>query len=173
MRATDLSRLALIAACGLYGASAFADEKPQDKPQLTPEQMQMKVYETISRSAGAIDQCTQAYLTEYPAANGNVELTAVIVKDGSVGQATASTQLEGARNLRPCLEKVPKGWKFFPIGSDSEKLVVVVHVKKGQKFVLRKPGEEAKPRPGEGPQEEGFIGFMPNFLPGGWAENPK
>jgi hypothetical protein len=171
--------LAVIGTSLAFGSISFAQEeaKPADpgqapaKPAMTPEQMQMKVWQTVSGSGAAIDRCTDAYLKEYPTASGNVQLKATVVKDGTVGQASADTSLDGARNLRPCIEKVAKGWKLPPLQTESEQLSLTVVVKKGTKFSLRKPGEkdEQKPAAGGGQQDEGFM----DFLPRSWSESPK
>ena len=74
-------------------------------------------------------------LTEYPTADGQVMLQTAVAKDGSVAQVTAVTSLEGARNLRPCLEKIAKGWRFPPHnGEKPAPLTLPVRVKKGSRL---------------------------------------
>lgn len=138
---------------------------------MKPEQAQLMVYNALMGSAPAIDQCTSAYLTEYPSGVGKVVLDCVVAKDGSVAHAEAKTSLEGARNLRPCLERVAKGWKLPPIGSkEVDKLTIAVEVKKGVKFTLLKPGEKPpEPKPGASQPEPGIV----QFLPKAWTEGPK
>jgi hypothetical protein len=143
------------------------DASAQDakKKEAAMLELQVKVYNMLSGSSGAIDACTTAYTTEYPAADGKVQLEATVVKDGTVSVSTAQTTIDGARNLRPCLEKIAKGWKFPPLNKDgSEKMTLTIPVKKGTKFVLQKPGEKQGAAQQE--QPEGFLMFLPeSFLP--------
>lgn len=133
-------------------------------PPLSKEQVQEKVYAVLRGSASQIDACTEAYTTEFPGSTGKAQLTAFIQKDGTVLKSEVSTALEGARNLRTCLESVARKWKLPPIHSEQEKLNLTIAVKKGQKFSLLKPGEKKPEQPGQAPQpaeEDGFVGFLP------------
>jgi hypothetical protein len=139
----------------------------QAKPA-TPAEIEAKTYQVLLGAAPAIDQCTAAYSAEYPAEVGKVQLALTVQKDGSVAQVTAATTLQGARNLRPCLESVAKKWKLPAINTESEKLALTITVKKGVKFTLKKPGEKAaEGQTQSGAQEEsGFLQFTPEgFTP--------
>jgi len=163
---TILVRRAALLSLFFGAAPAFAEEPAPAKAGPSPKEVEMKVHETLAASAPAIDACTAAYTNEYPAAAGKAVIDATVVKDGSVGQAAVNTALEGARNLRLCLERVAKGWRLPPIHGESEKLTLTINVKKGARFSLLKPGE--KPAPGQ-PQAEQQDGFV-SFLPQSWAE---
>src|SRR5688572_11132118 len=134
-----MTSLSLVVALAFLAQSAPAEKK------LTPEEVQQKVYQALMASAGAIDACNERYLVENPTESGKVELTATIIKDGTVPAAQANSALPGGRDLRPCLEKVAKSWKLPPIHVETEKLSLTVNVKKGVKFKLRKPGEKEAP----------------------------
>jgi hypothetical protein len=159
-----LSLLGIAALLGMASV-ASAEDKPVDGKEAA-----LAAWKTINGSGPQIDQCTQAYIGEYPATDGSVKLQITVVKNGTVGTAAVNTSLEGARNLRPCLEKVAKNWKFMPLATETEQLALTIPVKKGQKFVLKKPGEKSEPTaPGQEKQEETVF----DFLPSTWTESPK
>jgi hypothetical protein len=141
-------------------ALVFLSQVPEQKV-MSPEEVQAEVHKTLAASAGAIDACTTAYLTEYPASDGKVAISAIVGKSGAVGSATANTTLDGARNLRPCLESVAKKWKFPPVQRDAEPLSLTIVVKKGVKFTLKKPGEKDQAPASGAPADEGFVTFTP------------
>lgn len=151
-----------------FAALLALGQVPEQKP-MTPEEVHAAVVKTLMSTAGAIDACTAAYVAEYPTGEGKVTLDVTVVKSGAVGNAVAKTSLDGARNLRPCLETVARKWKFPPIHRESEPLSLTVAVKKGAKFVIRKPGEKApEPAPGQpSTEEEGFVQFTPQAWGGG------
>jgi hypothetical protein len=152
----------------LVGAStALAEDAAQQAAQKQAEEL---VHRSISATSAAIDACNDAYTAEYPAAQGSARIDVKVAKDGTVAQATVTVNLEGARNLRPCLERVAKGWRFPAHGqADAQPLSMTVPVRKGAKFVLKRPGdksEPAKPAAGGGAQEESLVDFMPT----GWGD---
>lgn len=177
---------ALIGLAGVGGAIAQSPgqdraapaegDGPSDPASAARQRLEAELilWRTLMGTASAIDACTQAYASEFPDASGTVELRSEVMKDGTVGRATARTSLEGARNLRPCLERVAKGWRFPPIAKDGEPLSLQIPVKRGNKFFIAKPGEkdEASAAPSERP-EEGFLQLIPEFLPSTWVESPK
>jgi hypothetical protein len=141
--------------------------QPATKP-LTPQEIQSKVFAILSGAGPQIDACTEAYTNEFPANAGKVDVAVYIVKDGTVSKAEVSTTLDGARNLRPCLEAVAKRWKMPPINVEQERLNLTIQVKKGVKFALAKPGEKAAQQGGETkPEEQGFVSFLPQSFGGG------
>jgi hypothetical protein len=137
----------------------------QAKP-LTPAEIQEKVYKTLTAAGPAIDSCTEAYSNEFPTEVGKVELAVTVVKDGTVGPVVVNTALNGARNLRLCLEYAAKKWKFPPINTEAEKLSLTIAVRKGLKFALPKPGEKKADAPvGQKQEDTGFVSFTPS----GWS----
>ncbi|MBK8013474.1 MAG: hypothetical protein IPK13_19230 [Deltaproteobacteria bacterium] len=151
-------------------AGQNASPKVTTAPRPSAKDIEQQVIGAIARTAGAIDACNDAYIGEYPAAKGTVSLTAGVERPGTVSTASAETSLEGARNLRYCLERVARSWRFPPLttGKEKEDLTITIPIAKGAKFKLKKPGEkeqESKPAAGKKPRE-GFIRFLPeSFLP--------
>ncbi len=144
---------------GVVGLSSLA------APSLAaPEgSVQKKVRMMLNASGKTIDQCTERYLSEYPKADGKADITATVVKNGTVASAKVDTSLEGARNLRYCLERAAKTWKFPPHGGESEKMSLTVEVRKGLQFKILAPGEKPPARAGKKPS--GFLRMVPT----GWS----
>jgi hypothetical protein len=165
---------AAIASLFLVSTPALAEDPPKEMTEAQKKaaamEVQMKVYNMLMGSAGALDACTTAYTTEFPNNSGKATVQVKIIKDGSVMTANVETQLEGARNLRSCLESVARKWRFPPLQKESDQVSLTVQVKKGQKFTLRKPGEQAQQQQQQQQQpsgDEGFMQFLPeSFLPG-------
>ena len=155
--------LALYLAAGWVAAASPA-------PDLNPAQLQ--VIERINATGPAIDRCVTRYLAEYPEARGRVALSVVVGEAGRVTTARASTQLPGARHLRPCLQQVARGWKLPPPEAEQARLNLQVSVRKGAKFRLKKPGEERRRAPSKDDEkDEGFYKMQPagwGFTPSGW-----
>jgi hypothetical protein len=135
-----------------------------------PDDVEMKIWSALTASAPAIDQCTDAYTGEFPNEAGKVQIDCTIAVQGVVAKVVATTTLQGARNLRPCLERVAKTWRLPP-PKNPEKMTLMINVKKGVKFALRKPGTAAPKEEAPPPQnaEEGFL----QFLPSNWVEDAK
>lgn len=159
---------------GFVLASAFALASiAQAPPSNQNQEGALAAWKAISSTSSMIDACTEAYTAEYPNNAGTARIQATVGKDGTVEKAVVTTTLEGSRNLPPCLERVAKSWKLPATGGEaSTPLSLTVQVRKGVKFVLKKPGEKAQApkQPGQ-PQEETVVDF--NFLPGSWTENPQ
>lgn len=138
-------------------------------PRPSAKEIEAQVIGAIARTAGAINACNDAHIGEYPAAKGTVSLTASVGRPGTVSTASAETSLEGARNLRYCLERVAQSWRFPPLttGKDKEDLTITIQIAKGAKFKLKKPGEQDESsKPAAKKEREGFIRFLPeSFLP--------
>jgi hypothetical protein len=130
--------------------------------------LEKKIIGVLNGKGPQMDQCVERYLEEYPAADGGVQLKMEIGKGGVVVEATADTTLEGARNLRPCIAKVAKGY-VFPEPARAEKVTLTINlvVKKGAKFKLYGPGE-SPPKP-EAREGEPIFHFMPT----GWTATPE
>ncbi|MCK6548294.1 AgmX/PglI C-terminal domain-containing protein [Myxococcota bacterium] len=147
--------------------AAFAQDAAQ---QAAAKQAEEQVYRAIGATASAIDACNDAYVAEYPASQGTAKIEVKVAKDGSVVGASVTTALEGARNLRPCLERVAKSWRFPAHGADQpQPMSMSVPIRKGAKFVLKRPGDKAEPAKaaaGGGAQEETIVDFMPT----GWGD---
>jgi hypothetical protein len=131
---------------------------------------QIDVWKVVSGSASAIDRCTERYLDEFPDQKGMVTIAVEVSGEGRV-KSKATSKLQASRNLTVCLEDVARGWRFPALGPTIKlSSSLPVHVGKGIKFILAKPGE--KPKPAATPQEqqsEGFVRFAPSFTPG-WSE---
>ena len=164
-RVTLISLMLLTNAIG--AGAALGEGKKKKAPAMTEKEAQMAAWKAIASSAGAIDGCTKQYLSEYPASQGKVDIAVTLAENGAVSKARATTGLEGARHLRPCLERVGKGWKFPPVSKANQTLNITVPVLKGAKFSLLKPGEKPKPKEKKSKKKaEGFI----RFLPGAWGK---
>ena len=140
----------------------------QDEGKAEPpkkEAIQRKLIEVINSQAGSVDACTGRYVSEYPKANGTASIELKVNKEGAVARATITTSLAGARNLRLCLEKVAKAYRFPP--PESDELVTLsfqVLVKPGAKFKMYMPGEEPKAEQAEQRPPSFF-----KLLPTGWS----
>lgn len=140
----------------LVASPALAEEEAKEKPKtrkLTEAErkdLEKKIIGTLNSKASAIDGCVKRHLTEYPDANGKVSLAIDVDGKGKVPKASATTPLPGARNLRPCLERVAKGYDFpVPEGFVPTTLKIDVPVEKGVSFKLYAPGEAPEPKKGE------------------------
>ncbi|MEM6860153.1 MAG: hypothetical protein AAF627_05320 [Myxococcota bacterium] len=134
-----------------------------------------KVITAINVSAPRIDACVARYTEEYPQADGVAQLQVVVDETGKVSEAQASTSLEGARLLRPCLASAAETWKLPPPSKPNATLSVKVRVAKGRRFKLLTPKEQAQAaadaqrRAAEAAskEDEGFVN-VGTFLPSGW-----
>lgn len=148
--------LLFVLGTSLLASSALAEEAQDDKA------VQKKVIAVLNGKGAQIDQCVDRYVDEFPAADGTLTLTIKVGKEGAVTDATVDTKLGGARNLRPCVAGVAKGYEFPP-PSKEVSLTLTLVVKKGAKFRLYGPGETPPaPKPSDPP------GPVFNFMPFGW-----
>jgi hypothetical protein len=162
--------LFFLGAAGVASAQAPAD--PKGKPpaanaqKTTSPEFQLAVWQAISGSSGAIDNCVARYVEQWPDRTGQASIRFEVAADGKIKDAKVETSLQQAYALTNCLRDVAKGWKLpAPGGTVSSQLGVKVH--KGAKFSLLKPGEKPpEPKPGE-PQPEGFMSFTPTWSEGG------
>lgn len=141
----------------------------QAAPPMNAEQI--KVIDSINATGPAIDACVNKYLTEYPSQRGHVMLAVSVNAEGKVASSKATTSLEGARNLRPCLEAVGKTWTFPPPKDKTADLNLKIGVMPGTRFRLRKPGDPPPEPKAEPKPEPGAVKLQPTgwgFLPGGW-----
>lgn len=130
----------------------------------TPEErkaLEVQIIGVLNGRGVQMDQCTERYLTEYPEQKGSVALAMSVDPSGKVLSATAQTGLTGARNLRPCIEAVAKGY-IFPTtkGDKPAPINLTIPVEKGAKFKIYPPGEAPKPKEGP-PPSSGFLRFTP------------
>ena len=145
----------------LASASAWAAPAEDGKA------LEKKIIGILNGKGPQMDRCVERYLAEYPTADGTLTLTMKVGKAGAVVEASADTKLPGARNLRPCVAGVAKGYEFpAPSKEEGVTLTLSLVVKKGAKFKLYAPGE-APPKPKEGEPEPLF-----KFLPQGWTPQP-
>ncbi len=144
------------------------EEDKKDKASAETHKVHMKVWRVLDGAKKEIDGCTARYVEEYPKAKGTARVSTTVQKDGRVSKASVSTSLEGARNLRACLEKIARGWRFPEPQAESADFSFELVVQKGVKFSLLKPGEKPKDRPKEGKGDQGFIKFVGRWLPPGW-----
>ncbi|MCS6760529.1 MAG: AgmX/PglI C-terminal domain-containing protein [Candidatus Devosia euplotis] len=153
-----MKRLAL----ALLLVSSTASAAPEAK-KMSPEQAQEKVRQTLNASGGAVDACTARYVAENPAKPGMADVKVEIAEDGSVSKGTVNTTLPGARNLRSCLERVAKSWRFPKPGGPGQKFTLNIPVKANVKFRMLSEAEKKAMTPKEKKERGGFMTFMPNF----------
>lgn len=152
LRRTGLT-LALLT---LAGAAYAEEDKPKTKavpaPAVTQSKVfQMAMYKEISGSSGAIDTCTAKYVDAFPENEGAANVWFSLSEDGAVAKAKVTTSLNSQDNLRRCLRDIALGWKFPKIGPNKVESTIKVHVKKGVKFEMIKPGQKpGKEGAGEG-----------------------
>lgn len=145
---------------GLLLAPPVATAAPSgaQKPETALEKQIRRV---LNAKGPAIDACVKRYLVEYPEAKGTAQLKLAIDDEGKVPKAEVSTKLTGARNLRPCLERVGESLQFPKPerkggGGD---ITLTIPVEQGAEFEIPPPGakrEAQKKRP------SGFMRFVPN-----------
>ena len=140
----------------LLGFVLAATPPPADAPKtrkMTAEEkkaFEKKLVTAINAGGPGIDGCVARYSKEYPQSDGTVRLNMTVGLDGRVSGADAQTGLKGARNLRPCLERVAKGLKFpAPKTAKPVQMGISVPVKKGAKFKLYAEGEAPPPKKDE------------------------
>lgn len=126
---------------------------------------QLRVYTTLSGSAGQIDACTERYTAEFPDRKGEATIKVKVAEDGRVQDASATSGLQSSDRLTTCLSSVGRLWRF---ADGPFELSLPVPVAKGQKLRLKKPGEKdpPPPAPGQPPaakDDEGFIRFTPSW----------
>ena len=134
-------------------------------------EFQLEVWKVITASAPQIDRCTERYTEEFPDRKGTVKIMVEIPPDGRVRTAKVESELRASQNLTGCIKDVARSWRFPAIDPAKVSSTLAVHVAKGQKFAMRKPGEkepEAK-RP-EKPADEGFLRFTPSTWDGAESE---
>jgi hypothetical protein len=162
MRRSILFVAAALSLAGPATAQNAPDKAPAAKqvdPKEAAKQADIKVRTALNAAGGSIDACTDRYLSEYPAADGKADIALTVLKNGMVQKATVEVGLEGARNLKPCLEAAGRGIKFPDVANDGATLKITVPIKKGAKFRVPMPGDP--PPEGAKPQDEGFVQFLP------------
>ncbi len=127
-----------------------------------------RVRKTLNASGSSIDACNTRYLSEYPKAQGKADVSVFVGPKGKVTKASIKTSLEGARNLRYCLEQVAKGWTLPKEYAGPKPMNLSVPIQAGVKFKILAPGE--KPPPGQPPQARTVIKFTGKKFTPGWNQ---
>lgn len=163
-RLTILLVLAFVATAG----PALAEKMSQEQQNA----LQAKLIGVLNSRGAEIDRCTERHLGEFPEAKGKVDVAMKVGMDGKVRKATVATRLSGARNLRPCIERVVKTYVFAPTKTETVDLNITVPVVKGAKFRLYGPGETPKTAK-SAPAQQGYIRFTGRSWTRGWNSKDK
>ncbi len=147
---------------------AFAEKMSKEQQKA----LQSKLTAVFNSRGPQLDRCTERYLEEFPEAKGKVDVTMKVLIDGKVSKATVTTRLSGARNLRPCIERVVKTYVFGPTKTETLDLTIAVPVAPGVKFRLYGPGEKPE-RSAATPPQEGYIRFQGRSWTPAWNSNTK
>jgi hypothetical protein len=129
--------------------------------------IEAQVRQMLNASGPRLDACVARHAEEYPSVDGRATIVATVKQDGSVLSARVETALEGARNLRFCLEQAAKTWRFPEANAATVEVKIQVPVKKGANFRLPAPGEKRTERVEQA--KDGFLFFMP----GEWKSDPS
>lgn len=145
----------------MLASTARAEPPPSDAAKAA----ETAVRNALNGAGASIDACVERHIAEYPTADGKATLDLTVQKTGMVEKCVVTVALEGARNLKVCLEKAGRSVKFPQPGEGGATLKVTAVIKKGAKF--RIPAPDEKPPEGEPPpQDEGFVDFFPaNWVP--------
>jgi hypothetical protein len=143
-------------------------EKKDDKPKVDVESkaFQDATFNQINGSAAQIDACTARYIEEFPDRKGVATVSFAIQPDGKVGAADVKCDLQASQNLVTCLRDIPRHWNFPPIGDQKLNSSLPIHVGKGQKFRLKKPGEKDEKPASPAEEEDTAVTWTPSFTPG-------
>ena len=155
---------------GLLALALVAAPVRAAPPDPRLAEVERQVRTMLNASGPSIDRCVERHAEEYPGADGRAEVIATVLPTGQVARASVETALEGARNLRLCLEQVAKAWRFPAGAAEAHPVRLALVVRKGVRFAL--PDPAAPPTaasPARAAADDGFL----RFSPGAWAGDPS
>jgi hypothetical protein len=164
MRARHLTSTTLLA-LGLPAAALAS-------PAARQAEVEQQIRGMLNASGPAIDRCVERHAVEYPSADGKAEVVATVLPTGVVARAAVETALEGARNLRLCLEQVARAWRFPSGAAEPHPVRLALTVRKGVRFHLPDPAAKPGPAAQGARPPSGDDGFL-RFSPGAWAGDPS